>query len=402
MSSSILTNLAHEQYFGFAQRPFALSPDPKFLYRSASHDAAIGRLLQALRRKEGFLVLTGDIGTGKTTLSRALLSQMEPTSFTSLVLNPFLSLDELLRQVLLDFGIVSREAAHFDAASTHELVSTLHEFLQSIASIGGTAILIIDEAQHLSKRVLEQIRVLSNLEANDTKLVQIVLIGQLNLMDTLSHADMRQLAQRISLRATLSALTREETDAYVRYRLAVAAPTREVVFGSDAMAGVYAISEGVPRVINLLCDRALAFAAQDSESTVTAPHVRHAAEALVLTAPPGTGTLGPFSWPQIDKRSLLAVGIALAVVAVAIGVTLWLRPLPTWVEAPVQPALPARPAVRIQPGTPARELVLANIHIPRPPVARPVPPPVARPVLPPAADPVLPPVENPAPPPANQ
>ena len=217
--------------FGFERRPFALSPDPTFLYRSASHDVATEQLKQALQRREGFLVLTGDIGTGKTTLCRVLLGQMGPASFTSLILNPFLSVDELLREVLLDFGVVSREAAHngrFDAATTHDMMSTLHEFLQSIATIGGTAILIIDEAQHLTKPVLEQIRVLSNLEASDTNLLQIVLVGQLNLLETLSHADMRQFAQRISLRAKLSPLTLEETEAYIRHRIAVTAPKRQV------------------------------------------------------------------------------------------------------------------------------------------------------------------------------
>ena len=365
MSSSILTNLAHEQYFGFAQRPFALSPDPKFLYRSASHDAAIGRLLQALRRKEGFLVLTGDIGTGKTTLSRALLSQMEPTSFTSLVLNPFLSLDELLRQVLLDFGIVSREAAHFDAASTHELVSTLHEFLQSIASIGGTAILIIDEAQHLTKQVLEQIRVLSNLEANDTKLLQIVLVGQLNLLDTLSHADMRQFAQRISLRARLSPLTRDEAEAYIQHRIMVAAPKRPVGFSPDGLGCVHTVAEGIPRVINLLCDRALAFAALDGETTVTVAHVRQAAAALELKLPPSLSMFRSSGDAGRSRKGTLIAAAVVALVAAAVGLTLWLRPLPTWVAAPVQPGLPARPPARVLPGITQLDMPPIDLVMPR-------------------------------------
>ncbi|MGE0447614.1 MAG: ExeA family protein [Vicinamibacterales bacterium] len=346
--------LAHEQFYGFVQRPFALSPDPKFLYRSASHDAATGRLLQALHRREGFLVLTGDIGTGKTTLCRALLEQMGPAAFTSLVLNPFLSVDELLRAVLTDFGVVSRDAVRadrLDAPSTNDLMAALYEFLQSIATVGGTAILIIDEAQHLSKGVLEQIRVLSNLEASDIKLLQIILVGQLNLLDTLNQADMRQFAQRVSLRATLSPLPREESDAYIRHRITVARPSRRVSFSDDALGTVWAVATGIPRVINLVCDRALAFAAQDSQDLVTPGHVRQAAAALELAAPPSRPQTAPFSvqaepparrWPKVAALMLL-------VLAAAVGVTLWVKPLPAWAPAAPAPPPPARPDVRVTP-----------------------------------------------------
>lgn len=360
--------LAHEQYFGFEQRPFELSPDPKFLYRSASHDAATEQLKQALRRKEGFLVLTGDIGTGKTTLCRALLGQMGPASFTSLILNPFLSVDELLREVLLDFGVVSREAAHngrFDAATTHDMMSTLYEFLQSIATIGGTAILIIDEAQHLTKQVLEQIRVLSNLEANDTKLLQIVLVGQLNLLDTLNHADMRQFAQRISLRARLSPLTRDEAEAYIRHRIMVAAPKQPVGFSPDGLECVHAVSEGIPRVINLLCDRALAFAALDGETTVTLAHVRQAAAALELNLPPSPSTSSSSRDAGRSRKGAVIAAAAVALVAAAVGLTLWLRPLPTWVAAPVQPGLPARPPARVLPGITPLDMPPIDLVMPR-------------------------------------
>ena len=398
-SSSIPSILAHEQYFGFQQRPFELSPDPRFLYRSASHDAATGQLIQALHRGEGFLVLAGDIGTGKTTLCRNLLNQLGPTSFTSLILNPFLSADELLRQVLLDFGVVSREAAHdarFSEASTHELVSTFHEFLQSLVAIGGRAVILIDEAQHLSKEVMEQIRVLSNLEASDTKLLQIVLIGQLNLLDTLNHADMRQYAQRISLRATLTALTREESEAYIRHRITVAVPKREVLFTTNAVNNLHAIAEGIPRVINLLCDRALAFTAQDSETTVTFRHVLLAAGALNLVAtapdPPEapaspvpamfrTSTAvftdtsihprvesaaeTPVYVPGIRRSPLLFAGLAVVLVTVAIGATTWLWPLPSWVAEPIQPGLPARPQLKVQPGVPQLDMPPADLVMPK-------------------------------------
>ncbi len=263
----------YEEYYGFVQPPFTLAPDPRFLYRSGSHDEAINGLLQAIRRREGFIVLAGDIGTGKTTLCRALLEQLDQTTFTSLVLNPFLSVEELLREILLDFGVVSRDAVRSGrllSASKHELVSTLHEFLLSLITIRGGGVLIVDEAQHLTPAVLEQIRVISNLETNQSKLLQIVLVGQLNLLDLLRDAEMRQLDQRISLRALLKPLTRDEVDAYIAHRLSVAAGTRTPTFEPGALDRVHAYSGGVPRVINLLCDRALMVAAESQA------HDRHA------------------------------------------------------------------------------------------------------------------------------
>ena len=200
----------YEDYYGFVQPPFSLTPDPRFLYRSESHDLALQQVWQAIRRKEGFIVLTGDIGTGKTTLCRTLLEQFDETTFTALILNPFLSVEELLREVLLSFGVVSKDAlksGRLSTASKHELIRTLHDFLLSLVPLHGSAVLIIDEAQHLSPDVLEEIRVLSNLETNDQKLLQIVIVGQLNLLDVLHKAELRQLDQRISIRCSLKALT---------------------------------------------------------------------------------------------------------------------------------------------------------------------------------------------------
>ena len=189
----------YEDYYGFVQPPFSLTPDPRFLYRSESHDLALQQVWQAIRRKEGFIVLTGDIGTGKTTVCRTLLEQFDQTTFTALILNPFLSVEELLREILLSFGIVSKDAmktGRLATASKHELVRTLHDFLLSLVPLHGSAVLIIDEAQHLSTDVLEEIRVLSNLETNDQKLLQVVIVGQLNLLDILHKAELRQLDGR--------------------------------------------------------------------------------------------------------------------------------------------------------------------------------------------------------------
>jgi general secretion pathway protein A len=165
----------YEEYYGFTDRAFSLTPDPKYLYRSTSHAKGFAFLRYAIRRREGFVVVTGDIGTGKTTLCRAVLEQLDRRTFTALVLNPFLSQDDLLRVILQDFGIVSREEirrGRLAGVSRQELIDTLNEFLLSLVPLGAAALVIIDEAQNLPRAVLEQIRVLSNLETNRQKLLQ--------------------------------------------------------------------------------------------------------------------------------------------------------------------------------------------------------------------------------------
>ena len=203
----------HEEYYGFAEKPFSLTPDPKYLYKSESHANAFELLQYAIRRREGFVVVTGDIGTGKTTLCRAILEQLDRKTFTALVLNPFLSEEDLLRLILQDFGVVSREEikrGRLAGVSKQELIDTLNEFLLSLLPLRASALLIIDEAQNLPLQVLEQIRILSNLETDKEKLLQIVLVGQLNLKDCCERPELRQLDQRVSIRYELKPLTREE------------------------------------------------------------------------------------------------------------------------------------------------------------------------------------------------
>jgi general secretion pathway protein A len=278
----------YEEFYGFVQSPFTLAPDPRFLYLSPSHEAAMQLLLQAINRKEGIVVLTGDIGTGKTTVCRSVLERLDMTCFTSLLLNPFLSVEELLREILLDFGVISREAVRSGrvaAASKHDLVSTLHEFLVSLIPIGGSGVLIIDEAQHLSPLVLEELRVLSNLETNHAKLLQIVLVGQLNLLDVIASPEVKQLDQRISMRATLSPLTRPDVQSYISHRLSVAHGSSSIAFDTQAIDAIHGTSQGVPRVINLLCDRSLMIGAAFGLSTITADVVSESAAALGLRTP---------------------------------------------------------------------------------------------------------------------
>jgi general secretion pathway protein A len=313
----------YEEYFGFVQAPFSLTPDPRFLYRSESHDLALQQVWQAIRRKEGFIVLTGDIGTGKTTLCRTLLEQFDATTFTALILNPFLSVEELLREVLLSFGVISKEtlrSGRLSLASKHELVRTLHDFLLSLVPLHGSAVLIIDEAQHLSPEVLEEIRVISNLETNEQKLLQIVLVGQLNLLDLLQQANLRQLHQRVSIRCSLKALTRDEVEAYVTHRLFVARGTTPVTFSPQAFDLVHALSGGVPRVINLVCDRALMAGCRAATGQLAEAHVAEAAAQLGIEAPRMLTRRRRFP-VTIGRR--VAVAAAAAAAVVLLGVTLY-------------------------------------------------------------------------------
>src|SRR5256885_6031266 len=215
----------YEDYYGFAEKPFSLTPDPKYLYRSQSHAGAFDLLQYAIRRREGFVVVTGDIGTGKTTLCRALLEQIDRTTFTALVLNPFLSEEDLLKRILQDFGVISREelkAGRLAGVTKQELIDALYDFLLGLIPLKAGAVLIIDEAQNLPLPLLEQIRILSNLETDKEKLLQIILVGQLNLGSLLRSPELRQLDQRVSIRYELKPLDEEGVGSYITHRLAIA------------------------------------------------------------------------------------------------------------------------------------------------------------------------------------
>ncbi|HVL66682.1 MAG TPA: AAA family ATPase [Vicinamibacterales bacterium] len=324
----------HEEYFGFTEKPFSLTPDPKYLYRSASHGSAFELLQYAIRRREGFVVVTGDIGTGKTTLCRAVLDQLDRRTFTALVLNPFLSEEDLLRAILQDFGVVSREEmkrGRLAGVSKQELIETLNEFLLSLLPLGAAALLIIDEAQNLPLQTLEQIRILSNLETDKEKLLQIVLVGQPNLKDMLRSSALRQLDQRISIRFELKPLTAEETAAYIGHRLTIAGGGSIVQFVPRAMAAVYRYSGGIPRLINLLCDRALLGAYGERTNRVTAAIVKTAAASLELQP-------ARRSWAGLRRRWVMLAG-ALVLVATATAAGHGRMPLRGITPAPAAPAI---------------------------------------------------------------
>jgi general secretion pathway protein A len=311
----------HEEYYGFSDKPFSLTPDPKYLYKSESHANAFDLLQYAIRRREGFVVITGDIGTGKTTLCRAILEQLDRKTFTALVLNPFLSEEDLLRLILQDFGVVSREEmkrGRLTGVTKQELIDTLNDFLLSLLPLGAGALLIIDEAQNLPRQVLEQIRVLSNLETHKEKLLQIVLVGQLNLKDLLRSPDLRQLDQRVSIRYELKPLTGEETAAYVAHRLTIAGGGAVVSFAPQALDLVHKYTGGIPRLINLVCDRALVGGYSARTNRITPEMVAAAAARLDLGRSRGliagwVKRYGVAFAAGAAITALLSIGIAYAV-----------------------------------------------------------------------------------------
>jgi type II secretory pathway predicted ATPase ExeA len=278
----------YESYYGFSEKPFSLTPDPKYLYRSQSHANAFDLLQYAIRRREGFVVVTGDIGTGKTTLCRALLEQIDRRTFTALVLNPFLTEEDLLKRILQDFGVISREevkAGRLANVTKQELIETLYDFLLSLVPLKASAVLIIDEAQNLPLPVLEQIRILSNLETDKEKLLQIILVGQLNLHTLLRAPEMRQLDQRVSIRYELKPLDEEAVAAYVAHRLTIAGGNASVMFTTKALRQVHRWSSGIPRLINLICDRSLLAGYSIRTNRITPDMVSQAACSLELTSP---------------------------------------------------------------------------------------------------------------------
>ena len=241
----------YEAYYGFREKPFNLTPDPKFLYLSVKHHEAFAHLEFGLEQSGGFMVITGEVGTGKTTLCRYFFDRLDERTVSAFILYPALGTTELLRSINRDLGIAS------DCETDKELIDTLHRFLLESRRADKNIVLVLDESQNLSRDVLEQVRLVSNLETDTEKLIQIVLIGQSELNDKLAQDDLRQLEQRITARYHLTPLSRQEMTQYIRHRLAVAGGLGRVDFTSGALRVVHRFSKGIPRLINLVCDRSL-------------------------------------------------------------------------------------------------------------------------------------------------
>lgn len=268
----------YEKFFGLKENPFSIAPDPRYLYMSEKHRDALAHLLYGIEREGGVVVLTGEVGTGKTTLCRYFLQKIPDNVELAFILHPRLTARELLSAICDEFGIVVTETFN-----TKSLVDAIHDFLLKKHAQGVHLALLIDEAQNLAPDVLEQLRLLTNLETDRKKLLQIILLGQPELRDLLARENLRQLAQRVTARYHLDALSRVDVKAYVSYRLSVAGCSRPI-FTDAALKKVYQLSGGIPRLINLIADRALLGAYSEHQDKVTPDLVKQASKEVGFLA----------------------------------------------------------------------------------------------------------------------
>jgi len=258
------------QFYGLKEKPFNATPDPKFLYMSPGHREALAQLIYGVQENKGFMVLTGDIGTGKTTLLHTLRRRLDEGAAVSYVFNSTLPFDEILEYVLEDFGISK------SGESRAQRLAALYNFLIERRRAGQITVLVIDEAQNLEPGTLEQIRLLSNFETPTEKLLQIILSGQLELRAKLRLPELRQLKQRVGLSCTIPPLTLSETGDYIHARLRIAGTRDFGLFTPRAVARIAAYTEGVPRVMNILCDHCLVFGYADRKRRIDRDAVNEA------------------------------------------------------------------------------------------------------------------------------
>lgn len=401
-------SLTYERFYGLREKPFSLSADPRFMFRSPAHGPAFDELLAGIRRREGLIVLTGEIGTGKTTLCRSVLQQLDRRTFAAFVADPFVSREDLLKTLLVDFGVISigdLTSGRFNGASRSDLSYPLYEFLDSLVPLQAFAVVVIDEAQNLSLPLLEEIRILSELERRE-KLLQVVLVGQPELRSSLRLPQMRQVDQRVSVRCELTGLDADGVAGYVHHRLKVAGRGESrMEFSGAALEAVYRGSSGVPRLINRICDRTLHRASASRSMRIDAPFVWDAIEDLGLSPAPGiddrsTGEKPSLRHPIVEapaklptpdpapvistdsplvspalaeftseadrpaarpatigrsaRRPTLVVGALASFLAVlaSLGGLAWYALVPTVNAQVVAPPLPSPPALVSQPGIP--------------------------------------------------
>ncbi len=344
------------EHFGLREIPFSLTPDPRYLYMSERHREALAHLLYGAGQGSGFVQLTGEVGTGKTTICRCLLRQPPERIDVALILNPRLSPHELLATLC--------DELHVDypggLASDKFLIDALTRHLLETHAAGRRTVVIIDEAQNLDEAVLEQVRLLTNLETDTDKLLKILLIGQPELIELLARPSLRQLAQRITARYHLEPLSREETASYIRHRLAVAG-CKTPLFTPSAVRTLHRAAQGVPRRINVLCDRALLGAFSQHHTRITATLARRAAREVQGLRSAGGGSRNTLPW--LAATALLA----------GVGMATWAMWQPTResgvVQTPMADAPPPQPAVATQP-----VVVIPTIATEGAPIAPPEPP----------------------------
>jgi len=278
--TTVAPPIMYQGFFGLRELPFNITPDPRFLYLSPTHQEALRHLRYGITEKKGFIVLVGEVGCGKTTLCRQFLNELDPARFdTALILNPRVTETQMLKAILTELG--ERNLARNQA----DLVAQVNRVLLERISGGRDIVLIIDEAQNLEVGVLEQVRLLSNLETDRQKLLQIVLMGQPELKEILARRELRQLRQRILVHCELQPLAETDTSHYIQHRLTLAGANGKPTFTRWALRAIHRQSGGVPRVVNTLCDRALLSAFVRDSTEVTYWDVRRAARDLTGLSP---------------------------------------------------------------------------------------------------------------------
>jgi general secretion pathway protein A len=352
-------------FFGLRQAPFSIAPDPHYLFMSERHREALAHLLYGVQGGGGFVLLTGEIGAGKTTVCRAFLEQVPDNCRVAYIFNPKLTVADLLRTVCHEFQIEVRHEGP-GLATIKDYLDPLNEYLLACHARGQHNVLIIDEAQNLSPQVLEQLRLLTNLETHERKLLQIVLIGQPELRGLLAQPELEQLAQRVIARFHLGALSEAETRQYVRHRMDVAGLNGALPFSNTALARVHAITRGVPRRINLLCDRALLGAYATDQHSVDPAIVERAAQEIfdTDTAPdesPRRSRRTPSAWTAVG---LGALGGALVVSAALLALWRWpellgLRETAAQARPVPPPRTPRNPASAVPDAVPTASMPLA-------------------------------------------
>jgi len=266
----------YTQFYNLAEKPFSVTPDTKFFFRSEEHEEALCSLQYSIQERRGFVVITGEIGAGKTTTWRMLLNQIDKTTKLALILNTHLTPKQMIMAILDEFSIPFKETW-----PKVKMLSALNKFLLEQISLGINVVLIIDEAQNLTRSVLEEVRMLSNLETEKEKLIQIILMGQPELKDKLELKELTQLRQRIQVKYHIYPLTKEETNAYILHRLKVAGSDGREIFEPDALSKIYSYTAGVPRLINSICDRALLNGYLKEKNIITQDTIDEAAKEII-------------------------------------------------------------------------------------------------------------------------
>ena len=333
--------LPYETFYGLTEKPFSLSTDPVFLYHSTAHDRTAQALLTSIGTRPGVVVITGPYGIGKTSLCRAVIEQLDRRTLTSFLVDPFLTVDDLLQTLLIDFGALSRDdLAGGRQPSTDQLRDTLLSFLASLASLSASAVVLVDDAQNLPVAVLDELRALSEIREG-RRLLHVVLLGEPGLVSMLKQEALRPLNAQVAVRSALGPLLSDEVGGYVMHRLGVVGNGSRVAFSEAALARLHELTGGVPRVVNLLCDRAMSRGYQASAGVIDVPHVNAAAIDLELSVP-------AVETPRTLRLVVEALAFVLLML-VGAGAALWVfrddvrRTVLQWERVPPTPSAPRIP-----------------------------------------------------------